>query len=590
VTDDLVSMFCRVLQIDEDSALFQAVRGLVRAWRDENYVAYRQAGLPTQNQYLLDFDVSYRLRRIRFVLNKVDDLARAEDALEVRQEFQQIKKGILRNYQRLRRLERRLWPSRIDDSPLRAFTTNLGITVKDLEGFVVRTGELGTGRGNETNPCRPPGEHPISEDECMKRAAEFLHAHPDQKQELDRAAAGLRELLRTVWLAPEAGEGLERLTLADGSPTALRARGVVRHYFDQYERYDLVLYPILFQSDVIGEGATVDVIRLSPEDATCLMVDRAEARLASPRPKLAGLTLGHFGGFVEAEWRRNDMMWGRLDAVERLITTILPDGKDEQARLALIDQAQRMVIREELSDEQRRKLYEKISEHGPSGDSLEYAKRILLDEKEALKDYRETLDRKPQPEGAARALARGTQVVGKMLEGIARKREIDTKRIAILTRMGRLLWGLVEVAVPRRLPELLFHKDYHRGFSHSLLAAILVSLTLAWTWKIAGTFWRSFGIFFAAYGSHLAIDFFTGVQLGWNHSGSGIPLFWPWPGNDLSSQLILIYGVTHGSVSAIFSVANLHAICYDLVFFGSITTALLLWRTQYILNNRNMGQ
>jgi len=140
------------------------------------------------------------------------------------------------------------------------------------------------------------------------------------------------------------------------------------------------------------------------------------------------------------------------------------------------------------------------------------------------------------------------------------------------------------------LPELLFHKDYHRGFSHSLLAAILVSLTLAWTWKIAGTFWRSFGIFFAAYGSHLAIDFFTGVQLGWNHSGSGIPLFWPWPGNDLSSQLILIYGVTHGSVSAIFSVANLHAICYDLVFFGSITTALLLWRTQYILNNRNMGQ
>jgi len=457
VTDDLVSMFCRVLQIDEDSALFQAVRGLVRAWRDENYVAYRQAGLPTQNQYLLDFDVSYRLRRIRFVLNKVDDLARAEDALEVRQERQQIKKGILRNYQRLRRLERRLWPSRIDDSPLRAFTTNLGITVKDLEGFVVRTGELGTGRGNETSPCRPPGEHPIPEDECMKRAAEFLHTHPDQKQELDRAAAGLRELLRTVWLAPDAGEGLERLTLADGSPAAVRVRGVVRHYFDQYERYDLVLYPILFQSDVIGEGATVDVIRLSPEDATCLMVDRAEARLASPRPKLAGLTLGHFGGFVEAEWRRNDMMWGRLDAVERLITTILPDGKDEQARLALIDQAQRMVIREELSDEQRRKLYEKISEHGPSGDSLEYAKRILLDEKEALKDYRETLDRKPQPEGAARALARGTQVVGKMLEGIARKREIDTKRIAILTRMGRLLWGLVEVAVPRRLPELLFH-------------------------------------------------------------------------------------------------------------------------------------
>jgi membrane-bound metal-dependent hydrolase YbcI (DUF457 family) len=131
------------------------------------------------------------------------------------------------------------------------------------------------------------------------------------------------------------------------------------------------------------------------------------------------------------------------------------------------------------------------------------------------------------------------------------------------------------------LPELLYHKDYHRGFSHSLLAAILVSLALTWIWKIANTYWSSFAIYFAAYGSHLVIDFFTGTHLGWNYSGSGIPLFWPWPGNDLGSPLILIYGVTHGSISAIFSVANLRAVCYDLVFFGSITTALLLGRTRY---------
>jgi len=130
------------------------------------------------------------------------------------------------------------------------------------------------------------------------------------------------------------------------------------------------------------------------------------------------------------------------------------------------------------------------------------------------------------------------------------------------------------------LPELLFHKDYHRDFSHSLLAAILVSSALTWIWKIAGTSWPSFAIYFAAYGSHLAIDFCTGTQLGWNHSGSGIPLFWPWPG-DLRSLLILIYGVSHGSISAIFSLANLRAICYDLFFFGRITMGLLLARTRY---------
>lgn len=124
------------------------------------------------------------------------------------------------------------------------------------------------------------------------------------------------------------------------------------------------------------------------------------------------------------------------------------------------------------------------------------------------------------------------------------------------------------------IPQLLFHKDYHRGFSHSLLASVLVSLAVAGIWKIAGTFWSSFAIYFAAYGSHLVIDFFTGMELGGNHSGSGIPLWWPWK-PEFRSLLILVYGVAHGSFSAIFSLANVRAICYDLFFFGIITGGLL---------------
>src|ERR1051325_4696952 len=80
VTDDLVEMFGRVLQFDRDSVTFQGMRCLVRAWRDESYTQYHSAKKPTTNQFLLDFDVSYRLRRIRFVLNKVDDLIRLEKA------------------------------------------------------------------------------------------------------------------------------------------------------------------------------------------------------------------------------------------------------------------------------------------------------------------------------------------------------------------------------------------------------------------------------------------------------------------------------------------------------------------------------
>ena len=42
----------------------------------------------------------------------------------------------------------------------------------------------------------------------------------------------------------------------------------------------------------------------------------------------------HFGGFFSADWRRNDILWGRLDAAERLISALWPasadgDGTDE---------------------------------------------------------------------------------------------------------------------------------------------------------------------------------------------------------------------------------------------------------------------
>ena len=44
------------------------------------------------------------------------------------------------------------------------------------------------------------------------------------------------------------------------------------------------------------------------------------------RTKLAGVAIGHFGGFFEQGWRKNDILWGRLDAAERIIETILSAG------------------------------------------------------------------------------------------------------------------------------------------------------------------------------------------------------------------------------------------------------------------------
>jgi hypothetical protein len=49
------------------------------------------------------------------------------------------------------------------------------------------------------------------------------------------------------------------------------------------------------------------------------------AAMALPTPaagKLKGVSLHHFGGFVDATWRENDYLWGRLDGAELVLRTL----------------------------------------------------------------------------------------------------------------------------------------------------------------------------------------------------------------------------------------------------------------------------
>jgi hypothetical protein len=65
-----------------------------------------------------------------------------------------------------------------------------------------------------------------------------------------------------------------------------------------------------------------------------------------PQNKLAGTTLGHFGGFLDRGWRRNDLMWGRLDGAEALVRSVLQEVGPGDAR-TLIDQLQLGIVQAE---------------------------------------------------------------------------------------------------------------------------------------------------------------------------------------------------------------------------------------------------
>jgi Protein of unknown function (DUF3376) len=79
VTDEIAEMIARAAGFDVHSDGFFAVRHLVRAWRRQAYTSYLpenggQPGKATENGFLVGFDLEYRVRRLRFVLDKIDQI------------------------------------------------------------------------------------------------------------------------------------------------------------------------------------------------------------------------------------------------------------------------------------------------------------------------------------------------------------------------------------------------------------------------------------------------------------------------------------------------------------------------------------
>lgn len=84
-------------------------------------------------------------------------------------------------------------------------------------------------------------------------------------------------------------------------------------YFQQFYKLDQVLYPFEFLTE-IKEKELIKTIRISPNDA-----QMGFGKNKTLDDKLAGNTLRAFGGFFKKSWRSNDLLWGRLDGLNRLV-------------------------------------------------------------------------------------------------------------------------------------------------------------------------------------------------------------------------------------------------------------------------------
>lgn len=131
----------------------------------------------------------------------------------------------------------------------------------------------------------------------------------------------LRKALEGVAVVLPAGPGSEG---EEGTVTV-----PLRDVYEGFYARDLFLLSVEAGGGVRFRDV-VNHAQISPESATATKVE--------PGLKLAGDTAGHFGGFLDREWRVNDARWGRLDAGEVIIRAILaeaPPARQEEAIEAL---------------------------------------------------------------------------------------------------------------------------------------------------------------------------------------------------------------------------------------------------------------
>jgi patatin-related protein len=550
LTDDLAEIIVRQAGFEPGSDLFTAVREIVRAWRDRKYDYYADENdkLRNFNQFLKDFNLQFFVSRLRFTIRSIDQLFRragdmavdrraaeeaqaewsrpplvvdffklAGQAREFREALKRIRGELSLRLEKIEKL-RRLLLEPGKDNPLTAAVAALGLSARGIVTELL-------GRRSEQEARRAAegllDRHAAAFEkiaEIVREVVRRADAHSDlckhalrlgrlhSPQDPDAPAHVLRARLAQDLDQPISGPRSEiRLNTSDPdyqlptrAPKATPDAAVwsAAFYFRRFPHYDIVAFPILSAYSVGEEIDPVEIIRISPEDAQSL--SRAGGR------KLGGSTLMHFGAFFDRTWRKNDILWGRLDGAERLITCLLAGTPHEDKREMLIARAHRAIFKEvfqklkrppagsakagpdsrEMLDllaaallgkepKDRAAVNAKLSTAFQQNEVKEILESVLTDNltvgriRKLFRGHQ--IDRRIEPRALLQAVSRAVQVVGRMLDAMALELSAHgrgKRAAAWITRIGGILWGLVEVATPHSIGRLLFR--------HWIVLALLV--------------------------------------------------------------------------------------------------------------------
>jgi patatin-related protein len=389
VTSELATLVTRLLGQNDRSDNLLAIRMLIHAWRKEYYSSEKQEGKQLETFFLFQYDMGFRFRRAEYMRGRIDALLSALASLDAESDARltglllmvlpedaaQTAAASLRaakdqaavELYRLRdQIEFVKWKLASERERIQIGTSRGGLDQKTTE----RRNALLRALADTELTSDDLGWilTPVDDDACQQRA-DILYRTGERRvfdtglrpaySARQGAVSGPRPVKQNValaagllaeWFAEILGTlssdfvgKVHRQTNFIQSP-----EGIVNEYvwilYQYFDCRDMQVFTVM-QDQLAGEGSAVEIYRISPLDAILLRTNSDRAG----ENKLAGTALFAFGAFLSKEWRRNDMMWGRLDGAERIIGALLPDESDGCLRRQLCEQAFGIIIDEEFT-------------------------------------------------------------------------------------------------------------------------------------------------------------------------------------------------------------------------------------------------
>jgi len=339
-TDDVARILSGPNEFDPSRGMFLAIRYLVRVWRNATYDANGRDGKRFENEFLSNFDYAFRMRRTAHLL---------EWAQTNKPEFSPV---LIRHLTRLTHTREKLCLQDELKNPVWSAILKLGMSWNNIQEILA----------------------PVLDSDRLHQAEITYQRYPQLKD----VAAEIEAQWKLVF-----DRNREELAPLRNDPD-------LNHEYKAFDFLDMATLAFLEGSDV-SEHTMTEIFRISPADGL---------KSNNLKAKLAGYQVGAFGAFLKQEWRENDILWGRLDASERIVSAVLNSTGDAALRLKYIARLRRAIVEQESKLRSTTALVPALA----APDLAEYLEKTY------------TIPAPPEPSESARQIADAADILGRMME------------------------------------------------------------------------------------------------------------------------------------------------------------------------------